>query len=445
MPTSEKNRLGGRLSRYAKVSTAMGGLAAKMAGERYLGLKVNHESNAADLRAALGGLKGPLMKVAQILATIPDAVPKEYAAELTQLQADAPPMGWPFVRRRMAAELGPAWQSRFKTFSQTAQSAASLGQVHKAETLDGQTVACKLQYPDMASAVEADLKQLKLILALFERVDPAIRTPQIYAEISDRLREELDYEREANAMALFARMLKDVDGVRVPTVHPELSTKRLLTMDWVDGQRLLTFKDASQDVRNTLAKRLFDAWYTPFYHYGVIHGDPHPGNYTATPDLTLNLLDFGCVRVFDPTLVAGVIELYHALQKDDPKAIAAAYESWGFTDLRPEVVEILTVWARFVYGPVLDDRKRLVDEAESGLYGRATARKVHFALRDVGGVEIPRAFVFMDRAAIGLGSMFLHLKADLNWYQLFNEMIAGFDLKALKARQKKALAAADFT
>src|SRR4029077_1679512 len=164
---SEENRLSGRIRRYARVGSAVGGLAARLAGQRYLGMGLDRDVHAAELRAALGGLKGPLMKVAQILATIPDALPKEYAAELGQLQANAPSMGWPFVKRRMVAELGPSWQSRFRRFERTAAAAASLGQVHRAEREDGVPLACKLQYPDMQSAVEADLGQLRLILGIY--------------------------------------------------------------------------------------------------------------------------------------------------------------------------------------------------------------------------------------------------------------------------------------
>ena len=138
------------------------GLAARVAGERYLGWNIDREKHAADLREALGGLKGPIMKVAQILSTIPDALPKEYADELAGLQADAPSMGW-FTKRRMAAELGPDWQQNFSNFNRDAVSAASLGQVHKAVGLNNQSLAIKLQYPDMHSAIEADLKQLKLL------------------------------------------------------------------------------------------------------------------------------------------------------------------------------------------------------------------------------------------------------------------------------------------
>ena len=175
----EKNSLRKRVTRYAQVSTAMAGFGARAAGKRYLGLDVNRQKQAERLRAALGGLKGPLMKVAQILSTIPDAVPKEYAMELAQLQADAPSMGWPFVKRRMAAELGPNWEKKFARFEHEASAAASLGQVHKAEGHDGRILACKLQYPDMISTVEADLRQLKLVLAVFERYDRAVSTKKI--------------------------------------------------------------------------------------------------------------------------------------------------------------------------------------------------------------------------------------------------------------------------
>src|SRR6478735_11000022 len=120
MADKEANSLGGRVRRYAKVGRAMAGIGARMAGSRYLGLELDRGKNAAELKTALGGLKGPLMKVAQIMATIPDALPKEYVQELAQLQANAPSMGWPFVKRRMAAELGPEWQKRFKNFEHQA-------------------------------------------------------------------------------------------------------------------------------------------------------------------------------------------------------------------------------------------------------------------------------------------------------------------------------------
>ncbi|WP_343714057.1 AarF/UbiB family protein [Inquilinus sp.] len=435
----EENSFGGRLRRYARVSGAMGGLAARVAGERYLGLKVDREAHANELRAALGGLKGPLMKVAQMLATIPEAVPKEYAQELQQLQADAPSMGWPFVKRRMASELGPAWQSKFQSFEHEAAAAASLGQVHRAVGPDGRRLACKLQYPDMQSAVEADLKQLKLILGIFERYDKTVSTKQIHAEISERLREELDYSLEARHSQLYAEMLAKEPNVHVPEVVPELSTKRLLTTTWQDGKKILTFVQGSEEQRAQLALNMFRAWYVPLYYYGVIHGDPHLGNYSVREDDSINLMDFGCIRVFPPSFVGGVIELYRALETNDRDRAVAAYKTWGFKNMTNELADVLNVWAGFLYGPILENKVRLIGEAKNGVYGRETAEQVHKELRRVGGIEVPREFVFMDRAALGLGSVFIHLKAKVNWHTLFNDLIADFDQDRLEKRQAEIL------
>src|SRR5215204_5997628 len=178
----------GRVSRYARVGAGMSGVAARMIGSRALGLKFDRAEGAAELARALGGLKGPIMKVAQLLATIPDALPPEYANELAQLQSDAPPMGWAFVKRRMTAELGMSWQSRFAEFDRAPAAAASLGQVHRALSLERAPLACKLQYPEMASAVEADLRQLHVILSIHRRMDPAIDTAEIGEEIAERVR-----------------------------------------------------------------------------------------------------------------------------------------------------------------------------------------------------------------------------------------------------------------
>jgi predicted unusual protein kinase regulating ubiquinone biosynthesis (AarF/ABC1/UbiB family) len=438
---ADEDSLGGRVKRYVQVSTAMGGLAARLAGAR-LGMPLDRERHAADLKAALGGIKGPLMKVAQLLATIPNALPHEYANELASLQANAPPMGWAFVRRRMAGELGPDWQTKFRSFEHEAARAASLGQVHRAVAKDGRALACKLQYPDMPSAVEADLRQLKLVLSLYERYDRAITTDEIHAEVADRLREELDYARELAHIRLYRIMLVQEPAVSVPEPLPELSTRRLLTMTWLEGTPLIEAVAAPLAARNEIARNMFRAWYVPLYYYGVIHGDPHLGNYTVRPDRGINLLDFGCIRIFPAGFVKGVIDLYRALDREDEGLAVAAYESWGFKQLTPQLIEVLNRWARYVYAPLLEDRKRRIQEAEHGRMGRDIAEDVHRELRRLGGVKPPREFVFMDRAAVGLGSVFMHLKAEINWHRLFHELIDDFDAKALAARQRDALAAA---
>jgi predicted unusual protein kinase regulating ubiquinone biosynthesis (AarF/ABC1/UbiB family) len=438
------SNLFGEIRRFARTSGAVGGIAARVAGERVFGIKTDRASHAEDLKAILGGLKGPLMKVAQFLSTVPDALPAEYAMELAQLQSNAPAMGWSFVRRRMASELGPNWQSKFADFSHEASAAASLGQVHRGRLPDGTEVACKLQYPDMPSTVEADLRQLKLAMAVYHRMDSAIQHDEIYKELRERLREELDYLREAAQMRLYGRMLQDQQGAHVPVPLPEFSTHRLLTMTWLDGRPLMQrlAEDPPQEERNKIAEALFRAWYVPFYRYGVIHGDPHLGNYQVRPDGSVNLLDFGAIRVFSARFVAGVIDLFEAVRDHDDDKAHHAYETWGFTDLSREKMNVLNMWARFLYEPFTQDRVRRIQETDDPTFGREVAERVHAGLKRTGGVMPPREFVLMDRSAIGLGGVFLRLKAELNWSRLFNELMAEFNEAAVAERQATALAEA---
>ena len=444
MPDLNRPTFLGEMKRFARTSGAVGGIAARVAGAKVFGIRNDRSAHAEDLKAILGGLKGPLMKVAQILSTIPDALPPEYAEELAQLQANAPPMGWSFVRRRMQGELGADWQSKFTSFGQDAAAAASLGQVHRGTLPDGTDVACKLQYPDMPSIVDADLKQLRLAMNLYQRMDSAIQGADIYTEIAERLREELDYLREAAQMRLYQIMLANDPLITVPTAIEGYCTPRLLTMSWLEGRSLQGVIDESPslEIKNRIAQSLFHAWYLPFYQFGVIHGDPHMGNYQVRADYGLNLLDFGAIRVFPPRFVGGVIELYEAIRDGDDEKAHHAYEGWGFENLSKEQMAILNQWAAFVYEPLLDDRVRKIQENGDSQYGRSVVEKVHAGLQATGGVKPPREFVLMDRSAIGLGSVFLRLGAELNWSRMFQEMVEGFNTERVAERQAAALAEA---
>ncbi|MGI4809818.1 MAG: AarF/UbiB family protein, partial [Janthinobacterium lividum] len=232
--------------------------------------------------------------------------------------------------------------------------------------------------------------------------------------------------------------------VSVPEPVPELTTKRLLTMSWLNGTPIQQWIDSDppQEARNQLAKALFYGWYVPFYRFGVIHGDPHLGNYQVRADNNLNLLDLGAIRVFQPNFISGVIHLYEAIRDGDNEKARHAYENWGFLNLSKEQLEVLNQWAAFVYEPLLDNRVRRIQEHGDSQYGRSVAEKVHAGLRQTGSVRPPREFVLMDRAALGLGSVFLRLKAELNWSELFHDLIDGFDPSKVGERQAAALAEA---
>ena len=439
---AERNRLSGRVARFTQVGVGLTGAAATFGASRLFGSGDADARNARALKEALGKLKGPMMKVAQMFATVPDLLPPEFARELAELQTNAPAMSSVFVRRRMAAELGPDWSSRFARFDLKPAAAASLGQVHRAVGHDGRDLAVKLQYPDMLSAVESDLGQMRTVLSIGRRLFAAIDTTEIATEIGERIREELDYGREARAMALYGAFFAGRDDIAVPEPVADLCTGRLLTMSWLEGRGLFAFLDAPQETRNRIARLLFEAWWTPFTKLGVIHGDPHLGNYTFGGEADrLNILDFGCIRIFPPSFVGGVVKLFGALSSGDRDAQREAYETWGFKGLTEDLIDILNVWAGFIYGPLLDDRVRTVaDGVAPGDYGRREAFQVKQALEQKGPVTIPREFVFMDRAAIGLGAAFLHLGAEQNWRRLFEASLEGFNVEDLAVRQAAALA-----
>jgi len=439
----ERDRLGGRVARIARVGAGLSGAAASFGANALFGPGDADARNARALKEALGKLKGPLMKVAQMFATVPDLLPPEFAEELAELQTNAPAMGPGFVRRRMAAELGPDWASRFAAFDLVPAAAASLGQVHRARSLDGRDLAVKLQYPDMQSAVESDLSQLRAILSVGRRMFGAIDTRQIAVEISERIREELDYVHEARAMILYRGFFAGRGDIAIPAPDLALSTGRLLTMDWLEGRGLKAFVGADQTRRDRIAKVLFEGWWTPLIKLGVIHGDPHLGNYSFAGDADrLNLLDFGCIRVFPPAFVGGVVKLHRAMIAGDRQGEIEAYRAWGFDGLSDDLIDVLGIWARFIYGPLLDDRVRTVaDGVSPGAYGRREAFQVKQALERKGPVTIPREFVFMDRAAIGLGAAFLHLRAEQNWRRLFEASLEGFSEAALARRQAAVLGA----
>lgn len=430
---------GRRLARFARVSAGLTGVAARGAGRALAGKRVVSVENAADLTAVLGNLRGPVMKVAQFVATVPGVLPQDIAAQLMTLQTSAPPMGPAFVRRRMAAELGKDWEKKFKSFSREAAAAASLGQVHRAVGKDGRALACKLQYPDMVAAVDSDIRQFKAALRIQRGFDPTIDTREFGTEIGARLAEELDYVREAANMRLYAIMLNDRDDISVPEPVAALSSLRLLTMTWLDGRPIAEFENAPLGQRNRISTALFKAWWRPFARYGIIHGDPHLGNYAVRADSGINLLDYGCVRTFRPEFVAGVIGLYHALGKKDDVLAAKSYRAWGFAKVTPELVEVMNMWARFIFNPLLDDRVRVVDDGvPAAEYGIRQANDVHARLKALGGIKPPREFVFMDRAAIGLGGALMRLGARLNFHKMFEEEIADFDVEALARRQRAA-------
>ncbi len=436
----DKDKFSKRASRYIQLTGQVGGLLTKLGANRFLGVNIDKDKHALNLKKDLGEIKGPFMKIAQFISMIPDALPIEYSNQLMQLQSHAPSMGELFVKRRMENELGENWKNFFLDFNTSASYAASLGQVHKAKLKNGDLVACKLQYPDMQSAVNVDLNQFRIILNLFEKYNKAIKTKKIFLEIKDRLVEEIDYENEINNIKIFKKIFEFNKFVNIPKIYRNCSTKRLITMSWLEGQSLdemLRYSKNKKNLSERIATNIFNTWYMPFYKFCVIHGDPHFGNYSFKKNGDINLFDFGCVRFFPIKFVKAVLNLYYALEKKDEDLMVEAYKTWGFKKINKKLIKVLNLWASYIYGPLLEDKKRLIQGEKKKGYGFDIVNNVYKELRKIGGVEPPKEFVFMDRAAIGMGSLFMKLDVKLNWHNLFKNLIKDFDeLRILKERNK---------
>ena len=436
----DKDKFSKRASRYIQLSGQVGGLLAKLGANKFLGMDIDKNKHALNLKKDLGEVKGPFMKIAQLVSMIPDALPIEYSNQLMQLQSHAPSMGESFVARRMANELGENWKKFFLNFNTTASYAASLGQVHKAKLKNGDIVACKLQYPNMQSAVNADLNQFKIVLNLFEKYNKAIKTKKIFLEIKDRLVEEIDYVNEIKNIKIFEKIFNSNKSVNIPRIYKNCSTKRLITMSWLQGQSLedvIKYSKNKKEFSERIATNIFNTWYMPFYKFCVIHGDPHFGNYSFKKNGDINLFDFGCVRFFPIKFVKAVLNLYYALEKKDEDLTIEAYKTWGFKKINKELIKILNLWASYIYGPLLEDKKRLIQGEKNRGYGIDVANNVYKELKKIGGVEPPKEFVFIDRAAIGMGSLFMKLDVKLNWHKIFKDLIKDFDEKRiLKERNR---------
>ena len=204
------------------------------------------------------------------------------------------------------------------------------------------------------------------------------------------MREELDYRREAKHVALYRAMLDGVDIVRVPRAVAGAFDRTAADARLARRHAACsTHKNDPLEVRNALATAMFTAWWFPFSRFGVIHGDPHLGNYTVFArdgePAGINLLDYGCIRIFPPKFVGGVVDLYHGLLRGDDDLVVHAYETWGFRRLSRDLIDTLNIWARFIYAPLLDDRVRTIaDGVKPSEYGRREAFRVHQALKQKG-------------------------------------------------------------
>jgi predicted unusual protein kinase regulating ubiquinone biosynthesis (AarF/ABC1/UbiB family) len=268
------------------------------------------------IAATLGELKGAAMKVGQMASAAKELFPPEVTEALTKLQREAPPIEYEVIAEVIESELGAAPEVMFRRFDREPFAAASIGQVHRACTDDGREVVVKVQYPGVDSALDSDLQQVKLALRLggLVKVDKRM-IDATFAEIRDRMAEELDYCNEADNVRLFRAFHAGHDKVAVPDVVGERSAKRVLTLTYEPGLPLhdLGKPGVPQALRNEVGTRLADMLTRQLFELKAIHGDPNPGNFAYREDGTLVVYDFGCVKPFTDPCLDRIRDLLHAV------------------------------------------------------------------------------------------------------------------------------------
>ncbi|RNL56530.1 ABC1 kinase family protein [Pedobacter jejuensis] len=289
-----------RSAKFVKTGFQIGGNYIKHYSKKLFNPEMDreqlNEDNATDIYKSLSELKGSALKIAQMLSMDKNILPKSYVDKFTQSQYNAPPLSGPLIVRTFTKNFGKTPEQIYDTFNINSTNAASIGQVHQA-TLKGKKLAVKIQYPGVGDSISSDLKLVKPFA--FRLLGMSEKELNIYIkEVEERLLEETDYELEVKRSIEFSEACKNLDNVVFPTYYPELSGKRIISMDWIDGLHLKEFlqTNPSQELRNKIGQALWDFYNFQQHELRAVHADPHPGNFMITPDEKLGVIDFGCIK-----------------------------------------------------------------------------------------------------------------------------------------------------
>ena len=379
---------------------------------------------AEQVAATLGNMKGAMMKLGQLASFLDDAMPEPVRAALAQLQQNAPPMSAELASEMIEAELGAEPEKVFAQWDPVPIAAASIGQVHRAITEDGRAVAVKVQYPQIAEAVRADLVSLDLAGLGLGSMFPGLDSGALVAELRARLTEELDYICEADNQRRFAGWYRGHPFITVPEVVDALSTARVLTTELADGVRFDEMETWPQDERNLAAEAIFRFVFRSLYRFHAFNGDPHPGNYLFRPGGHVTFVDFGLVKSLSAMDVALLFDLVRAsVIENDPAKVRRACERVGFiVPGAPVEDERLAQFMEIFWDAVRpDDTTTITAKWASEVARRYFAGRTNFA--DVmAHAGMPPAYAVLQRINLGLLAILGRLEATANWRRIAEEL-----------------------
>jgi len=383
--------------------------------------------SAEDVAAVLGGMKGAIMKAGQMLSFLADGLPPEAQAALATLQSDVPPMSPRLAAEVVRGELGADPERVFLEWGEVPIAAASIGQVHRAVTRDGREVAVKVQYPGIERAIKGDLDNAEWLYNLFSSFRlKNLDVRGLVDELRARMAGELDYTLEASNQEEFGRIYARHPFIRIPAVIPEYSTRRVLTSEFVEGERWEEFLGrAGEAERHRAGEVIYRFAQGSIHRHGMFNGDPHPGNYRFHRDGSVTFLDFGLVKRWTAGEWENLAPVLDAVLADDPIGTVRRMVEAGF--LRPDhglAPERVWEYVSIPYVPLLTERFT---------YTRAWVADALERLIDVRGafsdiasqLDMPPSFVILDRVVWGVSGLLGRLEAEAGWAAIVNEYRKG--------------------
>jgi predicted unusual protein kinase regulating ubiquinone biosynthesis (AarF/ABC1/UbiB family) len=376
---------------------------------------------AQDVADTLGAMKGVLMKLGQMASYIDDGLAPGVRRTLSRLQDSVPPMSQELAAGVIAEELGLPPEQAFARWDPEPIAAASIGQVHRAITLDGRAVAVKVQYPGIAETMAADLRNVALLRRMLRITAPSQDVDALIAELRDRVLEELDYRREAKNQQLLAAYYQGHPTIHIPAIVGELSTRRVVTSELADGARFAELAQWPQSERDLAAETIYRFVFRSLYEVHAFNGDPHPGNYLFHGDGKVTFLDFGLVKYFSDEELRPLMNMArHLCVRKDPEAFRASMEQAGF--LRPDAplsTETIVEHMAVFYDTIRERGPLTI----TGDYASAVVRRFFDVRSPVAGyASIPRSYVILQRINLGLFALLGQLSATADWRSIAEEI-----------------------
>lgn len=395
------------------------------AGKKEQELLDLHLKNALRIVESSRELRGAFMKLVQMLSMRTDILPSEVIGILSVVQSSVPPMGYDLIREQIKNELGKYPEQVFKRFESEAFAAASLGQVHRAQLKSGEEVVVKVQYPGVDKTVAQDLQNMKALLQVFTLITRDVLRQkfdagEIYQEMEERLYEELDYIHEAKNISLFQRLFADDEEILIPRVYPDVSSRRVLTMEFIDGYKLqdIAAPGVDKELKDWVVMKYFIITWRQICEFGVLHTDPHPGNYLVTYHPKLAMLDFGSVRVFPEEIRKGYFDLARAIMDRDDTAMARCFVTLGYLDPDQDPAPLVRV-IYIMFEGITEDKDFDPRDFDS------VAKTMEITTIGIENriFNAPGHRLFLVRALLGLDGYIHQFGTVTNWHRLFRHCI----------------------